>query len=72
MEEKERKAEFKTFSKETVTNHLDLKKKVDANEIMLLDTEDLTRECSSTIKKIKKEVEERQKTTMEHIEQILR
>lgn len=68
MEEKERKAELKTFSKETVSNHNELKKKVEKNELMLIDTEDLTRECMKTIKKIKKEVDERTKTTMEHIE----
>ena len=37
-----------------------------------MDTEDLSKECKRTILKIQKEVEERQKTTMEHIEQILR
>ena len=71
-EEKDRINEFKKFSTETVDNHLKLRKNVELNEIKLIETCEITKQCSQTIQVIKKEVAERTKATMDHIEQILR
>ena len=48
-EEKDRINELKKFSTETVDNHLTLRKKVEHNEFKLIETCEITRECSQTI-----------------------